>query len=136
MKNNPQGIDVSNRNGKFDWAAWNGHIEFAMAKATEGIDFKDQEFNRNWRHMKLLKLHRFAYHYGHPVNDPSMQARIFTDFVKENGLERGDNFVLDLEDPDGSQPGHVSRWGWTFLKEVNGLCPGHRDRKSVCRERV
>ena len=38
----PRGIDVSNNNDIFDWPSWRGYIEFASAKATEGLDFQDE----------------------------------------------------------------------------------------------
>jgi lysozyme len=128
MRNRPEGIDVSNRQGQFDWAGWNGYIEFAMAKATEGIDFIDEQFARNWEMMKVIAVKRFAYHYAHPSeSDPAEQAQFFVEHVRQHGLEHGDNFVLDLETNDDSMtPSQVSFWAFTFCREVNRLAPGHR----------
>jgi GH25 family lysozyme M1 (1,4-beta-N-acetylmuramidase) len=131
MRNRPEGIDVSNRNGVFDWQSWLGHIEFAMAKVTEGDNFIDPEFARNWEEMKRIKVHRFAYHYAHPDLDPATQAHFFVEEVRKQGLETGDNFVLDLEIDSGNAdvirtPEEVSFWGWVFCRTVNHLAPAHR----------
>lgn len=122
----PGGIDVSNHNGLFDWAAWRGHIKFASAKATEGLNFQDAQFARNWEWMKKLKLYRFAYHYGHPDLNPVQQAEYLVRFVKLQGLEAGDNFVLDLEETGGLNPVDVSFWAWVFCTTINKIAPGHR----------
>lgn len=124
--NDADGIDVSNRNGMFDWASWEGHIDFAMVKCSEGLGFTDLEFARNWHWLKRIGVRRFAYHYGHPGEDPAKQARRFVDLVKAQGLEHGDNFVLDLEDTDGTHPIHVSFWAYVFMREVQRLAPHHR----------
>lgn len=60
-----QGIDVSHHQGMIDWqrVAAVKHIKFAYIKATEGGDFKDSEFQANWRNAKQARLIRGAYHY-------------------------------------------------------------------------
>jgi lysozyme len=120
------GIDVSNNNGVFDWDRWQGHIQFAMAKATETDDFQDAQFERNWDAMRKLGIKRLAYHYAEPAVSPARQARFFLNTVSKYGINRDDNFVLDLEQTDGMSPVDVSFWAWTFCHTVNTLRPHHR----------
>src|SRR5258707_15304892 len=76
------GIDVSNHNPNFPWHLWNGHIDFASAKATEGLTYQDPWFRWNWEGMKAIGVFRFAYHYAHPNLDPVKQAHYLVDYVK------------------------------------------------------
>jgi lysozyme len=67
------GIDVS--------ATWNGHVEwtgvraagiqFAFAKASEGMTYDDPLFGENWRGIGAAGLIRGAYHYARPQADRS-----------------------------------------------------------------
>ena len=123
----PQGIDISDNNGpNFDWEAWRHHIQFAMVKCTEGLTYTDPTFAHNWSGMNKIDVYRFAYHYGHPEEDPSHQAHFFLNTLEKHGISKADNFVLDLEDDGGLSPLQVSFWAWTFSHEVNRLRPGHR----------
>jgi lysozyme len=131
VANRAEGIDVSNNNGNFNWPHWNGHVEFAMIKATEGLTFVDPQFRRNWEGAKSIKAHRFAYHYAHPDEDPSLQAQKCVAEVKACGWERGDGIVLDLEENPYQGAGERSDWGrnahqiafwaWTFCTEVDRI---------------
>lgn len=121
-----QGIDVSNHNPNFPWHLWHGHIDFASAKATEGLTYQDPWFQWNWGGMKSIGVFRFAYHYGHPNLDPVKQAHYLVDYVRRFGLEKHDNFLLDLEETDGRTPVEVSFWAWVFCTTVNRIAPGHR----------
>lgn len=58
------GVDVSNHQGEVDWelVAADG-IEFAYIKATEGGDFADMQFERNWAGADAAGLDRGAYHF-------------------------------------------------------------------------
>jgi lysozyme len=124
------GIDVSDHNGTFDWQAWEGHIEFAAIKATEGnanyIDYKDPTFARNWAEAKALGLYRFAYHYFHPAADPASQAKYFYDYVAAQGIEPHDGFMIDFEENDQMTPVNVSFSGYVFASELTRLLPGHK----------
>jgi GH25 family lysozyme M1 (1,4-beta-N-acetylmuramidase) len=128
VRNAPEGIDVSDNNGPhFDWESWKGHIEFAMCKATEGDTFLDPVFPENWKGMHQIGVRRFAYHFARPAeSDPHVQALMFTKVVRAQGLEKGDHFVLDLEDSGGLHPLQVSFWAYVFRQEMFRLNPGHR----------
>ncbi|TMR13420.1 hypothetical protein ETD85_57645 [Nonomuraea zeae] len=110
------GIDVSNWQGTVDWA---GHaddgVAFAFAKATEGGDYTDKWFARNWNGMRESWLVCGAYHFARPKGDPIEQARHFLSTIgSAGGLRRGDLIALDLETNDGLRPeqvaGYARRW--------------------------
>lgn len=88
------GIDVSNFQGAFDWAAWKGKIGFAFAKATEGVTFRDPDFATNWARMKALGITRGAYHFLHAGTGGEQQAAYFLADVRP---EPGDLLAVDVE---------------------------------------
>ena len=56
-----RGIDVSHHQGEIDWTAVKAsRVEFAFIKASEGGDFRDREFARNWDNPGLDKFHLHA----------------------------------------------------------------------------
>jgi lysozyme len=59
------GIDVSHHQGTVDWAAVSAgpRIRFAYIKASEGRDFVDPLFARNWREARRAGLKVGAYHF-------------------------------------------------------------------------
>lgn len=59
-----RGIDVSHHQGEIDWQAVSaGGYRFAYIKATEGGDFKDPAFRRNWDEASRAGLKVGAYHF-------------------------------------------------------------------------
>jgi hypothetical protein len=98
----PEGIDVSNNNGRIDWDAVAGAgITFAIAKITEGTWFRDGYFAENWAEMKRLGIYRGAYHFARPsVRSAEQEADYFLDAFELLGcaIETGDLLALDLED--------------------------------------
>ncbi|MEV4839349.1 GH25 family lysozyme [Nonomuraea sp. NPDC049486] len=110
------GIDVSNWQKSVDWAehARSG-VAFAFAKATEGGDWTDHWFSRNWDRMRENWIVCGAYHFARPKGDPVEQARHFLRTINQaGGLRRGDLIALDLETDDGIKPervaGFARRW--------------------------
>ena len=123
---NAAGIDISNFQPSFDWAAEKGKISFAFIKATEGKTFKDPEFATNWQHAKALGIVRGAYHFGHPRNGAAVDAAAFLAVVRAHGLAAGDLLALDLETTDGLPPAQVSRYARNWCADVakaTGLTP-------------
>lgn len=58
-----QGIDVSNWQGDIDWDKVRAAgTQFAFIKATEGGDFLDPKFRRNWYGARRVGIPRGAYH--------------------------------------------------------------------------
>lgn len=96
------GIDVSHFQGDVAWAtvAQSG-VQFAYAKATDGITFTDPRFGANLSGARAAGLKVGAYHFFEPGDDPVKQAEHFLSVAK---TQSGDlPPVLDLEvSPTGS----------------------------------
>lgn len=86
-----QGIDVSHHQGPIKWQALSGQgVSFVYIKATEGGDFKDRLFAKNWSSSKEAGIKRGAYHF-------------FT--LCRSGLEQAANFVESVQiDPEALPP--------------------------------
>lgn len=135
MINRAHGIDISADQGNFDWESWKDEISFAMVRATTGYVnpdnpnggyYTDPRFAANWEAMKTLGIRRFAYHFAYPTldeRDPVAQAEHFMTVVREAGLHKGDNVVLDLEENSGMTPIQVSFWAWVFCTYINRHAP-------------
>ncbi|NUS08446.1 MAG: glycoside hydrolase family 25 protein [Nonomuraea sp.] len=128
MKRLLHGIDVSNWQGSVNWA---GHAEagisFGFAKATEGGDWTDKWFTRNWSGMRESWLVCGAYHFARPKGDPIEHARHFLAVIRAaGGLRRGDLVALDLESGDGCRPEQVARYARRWCHHIErhaGLRP-------------
>ena len=95
------GIDVSSYQATIDWAeVKDGGVQFAIAKATEGVTVQDSSFAANWAGMKSNGVIRGAYHFFHPQDDGAAQADDYLDMVGTLG-EPGDlPPLLDFEYTD------------------------------------
>lgn len=72
------GIDVSAHQDVVDWErVADDDIEFAYIKATEGGDFVDRRFERNWQGAHEAGIERGAYHFFTLCRDGAVQARHF-----------------------------------------------------------
>jgi lysozyme len=72
------GIDVSNHQGRIDWPkAREGGVAFAYIKASEGGDFRDKSFERNWQGAREAGIPRGAYHFFTACKPGAEQARNF-----------------------------------------------------------
>jgi lysozyme len=96
------GIDVSYWDSGIDWPKVRATGQrFVIAKATEGITYKDPTFGDNWFGAKSAGLLRGAYHFFRSNVDAKKQADYFIDYVKT--VKDNGEFppVLDLETNDG-----------------------------------
>lgn len=109
------GADVSNWQGSYTWPSG---LKFGFAKATEGTTFTDGQFAHNWAQMKAKGLVRGAYHFGHPKNDPVIEAEHFLTVVRARGLHDGDLLALDLEISDGRSASAVAAWARKWCAHV------------------
>jgi lysozyme len=93
---NAQGIDVSHYQGTVNWPeVRQAGIEFAFAKATDGLTWTDPQFAVNWPAMKAAAILRGAYHFFEPADDAAAQAQFFLQTVQ---LASGDlPPALDVE---------------------------------------
>jgi lysozyme len=82
------GVDVSNHQGDIDWRSLAaGGIAFAYIKATEGGDFRDGRFRKNWDGAKAADMPRGAYHFFTQCRSGAEQAANFIRTVpKEAGV--------------------------------------------------
>lgn len=72
------GVDVSNHQGAIDWeAVADDEISFAYVKATEGGDFVDVWFGRNWDGARAEGLNIGAYHFFTLCTPGAAQAANF-----------------------------------------------------------
>ena len=94
------GIDVSHYQGQIDWQKIKEQdIHFAFVKVTEGGDFEDSLFSKNWEEIKKVGIKRGAYHFFRPKVDVNTQI---SNFIKNVNLQKGDfPPVLDVEVFDG-----------------------------------
>ena len=96
------GIDVSHWDAGIDWPKVRATGQrFVFAKATEGINYKDDTFKDNWSGAKAAGLLRGAYHFFRCNVDAKKQADYFIEFVKAAKDDGELPPVLDLETNDG-----------------------------------
>lgn len=96
------GLDISHHQGDIKWdrlkngQADNAPLKFVYIKATEGRDYKDKRFGRNWQEAKKHGFIRGAYHYFTTASSGDAQANMFIKNVK---LEKGDlPPMVDIEE--------------------------------------
>lgn len=84
------GMDISHHQGKVDWAAVvkEGAVDFAFVKATEGLTFKDPEFENNRSALGGTTLRWGAYHYYRPEDSGKEQANYFLKTVGVDNLKK------------------------------------------------
>ena len=116
------GIDVSYAQGKIDWPQVramdeNGlHISFVFVKATEGEQFVDSYFQRNWREAAKNGFVCGAYHFFRPEKNGKLQAQLFLKTVRP---EQGDlPPVVDVEQLDKVSPEHMRAELDTFFMTI------------------
>lgn len=102
------GMDISRYQGTIKWdkvAKYHDAevpLEFVFVKATEGSNYVDDSFKRNFQEARKYGFTVGAYHYYIPQVDPVQQADFFIRTVK---LKKGDlPPVLDVE-----KSGHLMR---------------------------
>jgi len=113
------GTDVSHHDGTVDWSKARQHqICFVWVKATQGVDFRDRMFAKNWADLakvwgdEATRVHRGAYHFMSAQGDPKAQAH---NFLSNLGPVLSSDLpaTIDLEwdAPAGSaDPGQADRW--------------------------
>jgi GH25 family lysozyme M1 (1,4-beta-N-acetylmuramidase) len=116
-----KGIDVSNNNGFVYWPSVAGAgYEFAWAKASEGVTFKDSFLSGNLRQGAAAGVTMGAYHYARPDRFTAKdEAQAFAQAYRPRP---GDLLpVLDFEVSASKSPQAMSRWALDFLNEYERL---------------
>jgi GH25 family lysozyme M1 (1,4-beta-N-acetylmuramidase) len=121
-----QGLDVSNYQGQFSWAAAKG-LSFGINRVTQGLgaagtNSPDPEARWNHAAIRDAGLARGAYHFLDPYLDGAAQARYMVDTLGTYGLVKDDILVLDNE-AAGLSPGAVARCAAAFMTELVKLRP-------------
>lgn len=115
------GIDVSNHQGEIDWPkVRRDGIAFAYIKATEGGDFRDKSFTRNWQGARGAGIPRGAYHFFTACKPGLEQARNFIAAVPRESASLPP--VIDVEHGgpcrDGPVVADLVAEIETFMREV------------------
>jgi lysozyme len=114
------GIDVSHWQGQITWAdvAADG-VDFAIAKATEGRIYQDDQYARNKKRAEANGVAFTAYHFASPdktANDAILEA---DNFVDTADLGPGNlRPVLDLEKNGGLGIRKLRKWVKAWLARV------------------
>jgi GH25 family lysozyme M1 (1,4-beta-N-acetylmuramidase) len=113
-----EGIDVSHWQGSIDWARVKASgRSFAIAKASEGINFKDDTYDRNKAGAMAQGMLFGAYHFAQPGNDPVQEADWF---VAKAAYMHGMLVpTLDLERTGGLSPTALTAWVKAWLTRVD-----------------
>ena len=73
-----RGVDVSHYQGDIDWKQLSTEdIRFAYIKATEGSQYKDEQFDKNWEEAQNTDLRIGAYHFFSLDSPGTTQAENF-----------------------------------------------------------
>ncbi|MBL7826289.1 MAG: glycoside hydrolase family 25 protein [Saprospiraceae bacterium] len=113
-----QGVDVSHYQKVISWdtVAARQSIDFAFVKATEGHDYLDSLFCRNWESLGRLGIARGAYHFFRAYGCGDEQASHFLAHVE---MHPGDLApVLDIERTDGIPPEIMREEAAIWLQKV------------------
>jgi lysozyme len=111
-----RGIDVSRHQGDIDWPkVADAGIVFAWIKATEGGDYLDPAFRRNWSLAQAAGVRRGAYHFVYWCRPAAQQAAWFIATVPN--------------DPDALPPVLDVEWN-----PGSRTCPQRLERKAALAE--
>lgn len=117
-----RGIDISHHQGHIDWSLLSRSkiqkdpVSFVFIKATEGLDFLDENFNDNFYQAREYGFLRSAYHYFKPQVSGKEQARFY---LKQVHLEVGDlPPILDIEETGDLSETELQKEALDWLKTV------------------
>jgi lysozyme len=81
-----EGIDVSTYQGTINWAqVTTSNVRFAVTRISDGLNYQDVQFNRNWAAIKDAGLIRGAYQFFEPGLDAMAQANMVVSKVGKLG---------------------------------------------------
>lgn len=113
------GIDVSQWQGYIDFSAVkNAGIEFVYIKASEGTEFVDPFFYRNYANAVQAGLPVGFYHYLTARNTEAARAEAWHFVSVAEGLSAAGRMVMDIEDMEGLTRPEVNAVARTFLQSV------------------
>ncbi len=113
------GIDVSSWQGNIDFNAVKADgIEMVYIKASEGIDYIDPDFEKNYANARAAGLLTGFYHYvtARSVSQAELEAHHFAETV--SGKVSEGRLAMDFEDLKGLTVREINRISWAFLNAV------------------
>lgn len=117
-----RGIDVSHHQGEIAWKMVDrSRVQFAYIKATEGGDYQDQAFAKNWREAAAAGIARGAYHFYTLGTPGRVQA---ANFIANVPVEAGalppavDLEISGYNTRHTQAPAELQRELVVFMKEV------------------
>lgn len=125
-----QGIDCSDYNGAYDWAAAKKSIpdlSFGVYRLTQGLGgsgMASPDPQAAWNHAQIAAqgLQRGAYHFLDPNLAGEAQAQYFVSEHARLGTVAADMFWLDNETA-GTSPADVAACAVAFMTELDKLVP-------------
>ncbi len=97
------GIDISAYQGEIDWKELEDQeIAFAFIKATQGHDYVDSEFSRNWSEISDTSIKKGAYLFFEPDSPTDQSLQLFYDTVPVD--VRALPPVIDVELDNSQEP--------------------------------
>ena len=134
----PNGPDVSAwqhpAGQPIDWAAAKAHgVDFALVKATEGIDYTNPNFQADTNGMRAAGILRGAYHFPRFDQNPEAQADYYAKEVFSQNAFGSLPPILDVERNNGQPANVIIDWMHRWLNRVQLLtgrmpivytCPG------------
>ena len=123
-------IDVSHWQGEVDWAAAKASgVTHAFIKASDGPDWVDPQFARNWAEAKKHGIQRGSYHYFRNYSNATDQSITFLEALGDDYGELPP--VLDIED-DKSPVNAQYIYDWLLIVEnATGVKPAVYSAKWV-----
>lgn len=105
-----------------NWFAVRGSgNNFAMLKATEGLNYINPYFVQDSLLMRAAGVARGTYHYARPAESPELQGALYSAIVLgQNGMLDLPP-VLDMEDSGGLPPAALIDWTHRYLNTVQAL---------------
>lgn len=115
------GIDVSNNNGVIDLNVGFSHLDFVIAKVSEGTGFIDNTFTHYRDEAESVNAVFGAYHFLHAENrDGAAEARVFLrHFTPVSGVGVWIDYETFGRDPNAD----LAAIG-DFARTVKAACPG------------
>jgi len=113
-----KGIDVSKWQGDINWSAVAGDgVEFAFIRISDGLNYPDAKFTRNWQMARANGVLRGAYQFFRPAQDANAQADLFLNAL--GTLEANDLApVIDVEAADGMSGAQITAGVRTWIERV------------------
>jgi len=116
-----KGVDVSKYQGTINWSsAKSAGVVFGIARMSDGLNYPDADFATNWKNMKAQGLVRGVYQFFEPAQDPTQQANMLLNAVKNAGGFVPEDLppVMDIEVTGSQSPSTIQAHMQTWLDVI------------------